>query len=620
MKKRNTVFQHPDLYVRLSAQMGVKMNGRYRNLSIRKKILLTILAFSLLLVGSTTAITVQISRNTLKNQLIYDRKMSIGWLQDRLDLETKDYVNQFYQFEVNKEIKSIIMNWCKNGKNLNYTSKLQLISAMNTVISMDSNINSIELFNLKTNQVLVAKRSGADMEEAQEKLKYWGKRDKTLQTNIMFKREGKEIMIAHQIYDFYENVPVALITMKIRPYEIQDILENIKTTEDESVMLFNDEGELIEADYSQSDSKIQTMNLTEITRKFQESQEQEFFYKDNFWFCRSVNRGKLVILFAVPVFVITNAMRQMLIAGLIIAGIAVIISITGSVLYSGILSKPIIALAEKMQTAMINNYSGKIPADRKDEIGILQNSFNLMMERNQRLIQQEYQSKIEKRKAQVRALQAQINPHFMHNTLQTIGGIALEKNVVKIYDMTTSLSDILRYSLNFTREMVCLREEIRYLQEYLNIQNERFDNRIEFEIQVKKELMEYVVPKLILQPILENSLEHGLINKAGTWNIKLMAMLTTSKDLLLQISDNGIGLSEERLAEIKQILEKDAANALKTSSHIGLGNVHSRIRLKYADSKYGVTIKSRPGEGTTVCVLTKAEKENKYDIGESGDY
>ncbi len=594
--------------------------GRYRNLSIRKKILLTILAFSLLLVGSTTAITVQISRNTLKSQLIYDRKMSIGWLQDRLALETKDYVNQFYNFEVNKEIKSIIMDWCKNGKSLNFTSKLQLISAMNTVISMDSNINSIELFNLKTDQVLVARRSGADMEESEEKLKFWEERDKALQTNIMFKREGKEIMIAHQIYDFYENVPVALITMKIRPYEIQDILENIKTTENESVMLFNDEGELIEADYSKSDSQIQTMDLAEITRKFQESKEQEFYYKDNFWFYRSVNGGKLVILFAVPGFVITNAMRQMLIAGLVIAGIAVIISIAGSVLYSGILSKPIIALAGKMQTAMINNYSEKVPADRKDEIGILQNSFNLMMERNQRLIKQEYQSKIEKREAQVRALQAQINPHFMNNTLQTIGGIALERNVSKIYDMTTSLSDIMRYSLNFTREMVCLREEIHYLQEYLNIQNERFDNRIEFEVQVKKELMEYVVPKLILQPILENSLEHGLINKAGMWNIQLKAMLTTTNDLLLQISDNGIGLSKERLAQIKEILEEDAGNALKTSSHIGLGNVHSRIRLKYADSKYGVTIESQSGEGTTVCVLTKAEKENKNDFGESCDY
>ncbi|SHO51507.1 sensor histidine kinase [Anaerocolumna xylanovorans] len=597
------------------------MKGIYYNSSIRKKILLVILVFSLLLVGSTTMITVLISRSTLKDQLIYNRKMSIGWLQDRLGLETKDYINQFYNFEVNKGIKNVIMDWCKTGKSLDYTSKLQLITAMNTVISMDSNINSIEIFNLKTNQVLVAKRSGADMQAAGDKLKFWKDREKSLQTNIVFKREGKEIMIAHQVYDFYENVPVALITIKIRPYEIQDILENIKTTEDESVMLFNDEQELIEADYSKSDSKIQTADLAKVIEKFAKGKEQEFYYKDNFWFYRSVNRGKLIILFAVPSFVITNAMRQMLIAGSIISGIAVIISIGGSVLFSGIFSKPIIALAEKMKTAMINNYSEEIPSDRKDEIGILQNSFNLMMERNQRLIKQEYQSKIEKREAQVRALQAQINPHFMHNTLQTIGGIALEKNVTKIYDMTTSLSDIMRYSLSFTREMVCIREEIRYLQEYLNIQNERFDNRIEFEVQVKKELMEYVVPKLILQPILENSLGHGLINKTGTWKIQLKAMLTEEDDLLLEISDNGIGLSQERLAQIREILRGDAGNALKTSSHIGLGNVHSRIRLKYPDTKYGVTIESQTGEGTTVRILTKAVKENrKYDIGESSDY
>lgn len=589
--------------------------NKLRNLSIRKKLLINILLFSLILVGLATGITSFISYNTMKEQLIYNRRMSIGWLQDRLSLVVKDYMNQFYNFEVDKEIKNDITRWCTISEDMDYTVKWKLISAMNTAISMDSNINSIELFNLNHNQVLVAKRSGAEVMNTEDRLDLWNEREITLQTNLVFQREEREIIISHQIYDFYGTTPIALAVIKIRPYEIQDILEDIKATEDESILIFNDENELIETDYSETDSQIKNIDFKEIIKKLEESNQQEIFYRGNFWFSRSVNGGKLNILFAVPIYTIVNALNYTLLAGGLIAVIAVIISIIGSILFSKIFSSPIINLSTKMRTVMINDYSDETPQERNDEIGALQDSFNVMIERNQKLITREYQSKIEKREAQIRALQAQINPHFMHNTLQVIGGMALKKNAPEIYTMTTSLSDIMRYSLNYSKEMVVLREEIRYLQAYLTIQNERFGNRIELNIKIKKELQEYLIPKLILQPILENSLEHGLTNKVGSWYIELCAILTAEGDLLLEIRDNGVGISKDRLEEINRMLSNDAENALKTSSHIGLCNVDSRIRLRYPGAKYGVTIKSSNGEGTTVQIRTKAIKENpKYEV------
>lgn len=579
-----------------------------KNLSIRKKLLIYLIIFSVTLVLTVTLIALSITYNTMREQLIYNRRMSIGWLHDRIDLEIKSYTNQFYEFEVNKEIKADINTWCTTGEEPDYIAKWRLISALNEAISMDSNINSIEIYNLAYGKVLLAQRSGASIVSTGDRLDKWQKRDPNLQTNIMFQKSEKEILVMHQIYRFEDNLPLALVIMRLRPFEIQDILENIKMAEDESILLFNDQNELIEAEYG-TNATFDSESLKGIIKQLEDSDSQEMLKDGNYWFYRSVNRDKLQILLTVPDHTILSALSETLMGGLLIALIAVIVSVIGSFLFSRTFTKPIINLSSQMRTLTLHDYTCVKPQSRQDEIGVLQDSFGIMVERNQKLIAQEYQSKIEKRNAQIRALQAQINPHFMYNTLQVIGGMALKKQAVEIYNITVALGDIMRYSLNFSREMVTIREEIQYLRSYLSIQNQRFNNRIAFNLDIPEDVMLCLIPKLILQPILENSFEYAFTEKAGNWEIELKGSITTSGDLLLIISDNGQGISPERLQEIQEKLSFDAERALNRGSHIGLGNVDSRIRLKFPGEGYGVTISSELNKGATIKILMKAVKE-----------
>lgn len=579
-----------------------------KNLSIRKKLLIYLIIFSVTLVLTVTLIALSITYNTMREQLIYNRRMSIGWLHDRIDLEIKSYTNQFYEFEVNKEIKADINTWCTTGEEPDYIAKWRLISALNEAISMDSNINSIEIYNLAYGKVLLAQRSGASIVSTGDRLDKWQKRDPNLQTNIMFQKSEKEILVMHQIYRFEDNLPLALVIMRLRPFEIQDILENIKMAEDESILLFNDQNELIEAEYG-TNATFDSESLKGIIKQLEDSDSQEMLKDGNYWFYRSVNRDKLQILLTVPDHTILSALSETLMGGLLIALIAVIVSVIGSFLFSRTFTKPIINLSSQMRTLTLHDYTCVKPQSRQDEIGVLQDSFGIMVERNQKLIAQEYQSKIEKRNAQIRALQAQINPHFMYNTLQVIGGMALKKQAVEIYNITVALGDIMRYSLNFSREMVTIREEIQYLRSYLSIQNQRFNNRIAFNLDIPEDVMLCLIPKLILQPILENSFEYAFTEKAGNWEIELKGSITTSGDLLLIISDNGQGISPERLQEIQEKLSYDAERALNRGSHIGLGNVDSRIRLKFPGEGYGVTISSELNKGATIKILMKAVKE-----------
>lgn len=583
---------------------------RFRNISIRKKILVSMLAFTLIPILLVSIVAITITYKTMRDQLIYDHRMSSGWLQDRLAVENSDMMDRFYEFEVDKDVKADILRWCTQDGSLDYSARWRIITVMNTVISMDSNINSIELFNMAENEVLIAERSGARVDESGERLTQWEQRGDALQSNQAFLRSGNEILACHQIHRFDDKQPIALVVFHLRPYHLEGILNEIKTVPEETILVFNDQNEVMVADYG-TDWNMDTGLVEGIRRELAEGDRKEASYDDQFWFYRSVSGGKMQILLTIPNQTIVDALFPTVASSIFVAIIAVLASVVCSVVYSKAISRPIRDLSEEMKTITLNEYSGSTLESREDEIGILQDSFNHMITRNKELIAQQYQAKLEKRNAQLRALQAQINPHFMYNTLQVIGGMALEKDAPEVYSVTLALSDILRYSLNFSKEMVCLEEEVEYLKSYVMIQNERFGGKVQLKLELEPDTRKCLIPKLILQPLAENSFEHGLLNKAGDWLLTVESHTTPEGDLLICIKDNGIGFDSERLAQIREKIELDTVKALNSGSHIGLANVHARIKLRSAKEGHGVSIDSSPETGTTVSVRMPALYEER---------
>lgn len=580
------------------------------NISIRKKVFLGIASISIIAICLVTFFAMRTIYSTMREQIIETRSMSIGWLKDRLDLSTKEFSENFYSFEVDSTFKSDLQAWCASGE-IGYEAKWRCITSMNSVINMNPNMNSIELFNLVNGQVLAARRSGAVMEDTGDRLGRWDARDPNLQTNVVFFRDGKEILVIHQMNRFEDNAALALMVIHLRPYEFEDILADLKASRNETIAVFNDAGELILADYGEKNPPTED-ECRAVGEELALSVDKKMQENGDFWFYRTAGAGKLQIVQSEPGTVIMDAMFKTLVIGILVAVLAILGAVLFAALISSIVSKPIVHLSEKMRKVTLNNYDAAGKSGRYDEIGLLQDSFETMMVRNQELVAKEYQSKIEKRNAQIRALQAQINPHFMYNTLQVIGGMALKKGAPEIYTVTVALGDILRYSLNFSKEMVPVREEIQYLQSYLKIQNERFSNRIHLFIDISDDLMNFQIPKLILQPILENCFEHGLSDKAGTWTIKISAGLNDDGDLFIAVSDNGVGITPDKLAHIREELARGAEKAIGSGQHIGLNNVNARIRLKYSGDQYGVSITSDENSGTTITILTKAVRGGEH--------
>lgn len=243
------------------------------------------------------------------------------------------------------------------------------------------------------------------------------------------------------------------------------------------------------------------------------------------------------------------------------------------------------------------------------EVSVLNDSLNTMIDKINELLEQVKTEQGRLRKAEFELLQSQINPHFLYNTLDTIVWLAEAGEQKKVVDMVGSLSDFFRTSLNQGKDMVSVKEELQHSRSYLEIQQVRYQDILQYEIQVPEPLFCYLIPKITIQPLVENALYHGIKNKRGIGKIIITGK--REKDyFVLIVEDNGAGMSRERLEAVREGMNKKS----QTEKDIyALYNVNERIRLNFGQ-KYGLSIDSVLGEGTTVQVMlpfTYQERENK---------
>ncbi|MFC5652966.1 sensor histidine kinase [Paenibacillus solisilvae] len=296
------------------------------------------------------------------------------------------------------------------------------------------------------------------------------------------------------------------------------------------------------------------------------------------------------------------------IATFLTIGIAMLISI----FFSFALTKPLRAMMRLMRRVQEGDFSVQFPVKRRDEIGQLGSQFNHMILRIDHLIQDIYLMQTKKKKAEMHALQSQINPHFMYNTLEAIRMSAELNDDMNTADMLSILGRLLRYSIGDLQEEVTLNKEIGHMRSFIDLLNYRYPDRFELFIDVPEELKHYSTIKLILQPIVENSIYHGMDDNKPKMRIAIAADQLKGF-VRIRVSDDGLGMNEETLDRLNGILNGSVQHQPDGQrGGIGLRNVNERIMLHYG-SAYGLKVSSIPGNGTVVTFLLPLEEEISYD-------
>ena len=261
------------------------------------------------------------------------------------------------------------------------------------------------------------------------------------------------------------------------------------------------------------------------------------------------------------------------------------------------ITQPITKLSEVTDQVAKGDLSVRSDVKSGAEVAVLSDSLNAMIDKINELLIQVKTEQVRLRKAEFELLQSQINPHFLYNTLDTIVWLAESGEQDKVVSMVGSLSDFFRTSLNQGKDIISMREELQHVRSYLEIQQVRYRDILEYEIDVDEEIYGAVIPKITIQPLVENALYHGIKNKRGVGKIKVSGKAEKDATFII-IEDNGIGMTKERLQQVRDGI----MNKVPTEKDIyGIYNVNERIRLNFGE-EYGLDIESTYNIGTKIMI------------------
>lgn len=280
-----------------------------------------------------------------------------------------------------------------------------------------------------------------------------------------------------------------------------------------------------------------------------------------------------------------------------------------SLLFAKGITKPLKRLTDEMKLVEEGRFDEIAPVDittvkQGDEIAQLERDFHLMVQKINSLIKDNYLKQIAVKESEFKALQAQINPHFLYNTLDSINWLAKINKQHQIATMVKALGNLLRNSISIKSEVISLGNEINILEDYITIQKCRYEERLDFSIDISQEYWQYMIPKLSIQPLVENSIKHGLEKILGVCKIRVWAE-SSENGLEIWVQDNGPGMDKDFLAKLNK------GEIKPRGSGIGIKNIDDRIKIIFG-REYGIKIDSILGQGTKVCIFIPYKRSEDF--------
>lgn len=322
-----------------------------------------------------------------------------------------------------------------------------------------------------------------------------------------------------------------------------------------------------------------------------------------------INENGWRILYAVPLALLTQELSSIKVFVAILILACLLLSLPFMMVLTSILTAPIRTLLSSMKRFQSGNFDERVDIKYRDEIGELSRGYNSMVANIKELVNDVYVLQLKEKEAELKALQSQINPHFLYNTLDTIFWEAEAAGQNKISEMIVNLSRLFRLSLNRGKSFTNVAKEKELLELYLSLQRMRFKDLLQYRIDIPDEIGGYVMLKVVLQPFVENALIHGIERKRGGGYVHVSGDLM-GDSLRFVIEDNGVGMDE---ATIRRILEVEPESDVNTAQETGgyaIENVNARLKHYYKDN-YQLNYESEPGQGTRVELVIPAIPDTK---------
>lgn len=434
---------------------------------------------------------------------------------------------------------------------------------------------------------------------------------------ISRERDGVDQQDTSQMVTLYHRIAskkekeeeLGICSISVSAKYFQDIMKNANITSEGLVYLMSENGRMITSSNSSILQKMQKKGIllnygAELfMEKRKEGQKEYYITRQN------VDGASWQMILIIPENEYEDQYRFLWLSAALMLGSMIAVIVLMSYLISGYYVGRLKKLNVEMTGLESGNLNANLPiTTEEDEIEEIYHNFNGMVQEVQRLMQEHYQLGKEVKMAEVRALQAQINPHFLYNTLDLINWISMDYGAEEIGTLTWNLARFYRLSLNHGKSLISIGEEVEHVEVYVNIENYHFDNAISLEVDVPEELKSYACLNIILQPFVENAIVHGIAEKPDIESCEIrICARREEQDIVFSVQDDGPGV------DVKE-MQKETQQDIRTAQHgYGVRNINFRLKLCFGE-KYGVTyLESEKGTHVEIKipVMTMAEAEEK---------
>lgn len=585
-----------------------KLLIKYLNMKLRTKFMLSYIIIILITVLMIISINFKVSETALKNNTSKFSQYLIEQLSVNLDSKTKDVEDfiflHFNNSGLNKHIR--INNNSTDTLEL-YKKRRSIDDFLYNMLNAKQYIKSVLIIDKYGEKYFREKNSTQpDMNEILYNIDI--DRIKNSWGTSQWERGGKDyVLVSRALFDSDNTSYLGLIIAAVDISYITKLYQNIDSIETGRIILLNKSNQVMLADDSIS---YKIANYLSKNNYFETIDKNGNFKYDNVDYISTLinpKSSKWKVLNVITVKELTKSSSVLKYWTMIACLIAFLIALAIAILLSNNITENIRLLTINIKKISEGNFNNRIQPRSHDEVGMLAEEFNLMSKKINTLIHTVYNEKLLKKNAEFKALQfefsalqAQINPHFLYNTLETINSMAKLKGEAEISEMVYLLGNLLRDSISTKSSIIKLSEEINYIRNYLEIQKYMYLDKINVIYDIDENLMQADVPKFILQPIVENAIVHGLEEKIGKGTI-IINCFQHDKTIVLEIIDNGIGISSDK---ILKILDEETQSEVNNNKHtkVGIKSVDKRIKILYGN-EYGIKISSKPGLGTTFEII-----------------
>ncbi|OPH50517.1 hypothetical protein BC351_07625 [Paenibacillus ferrarius] len=407
-----------------------------------------------------------------------------------------------------------------------------------------------------------------------------------------------------------------MLVIMLPKQALQKAIHNINLGPDGALYIVTSENKVIATTSLASSPEI-AKHVDKAIESWNGSKRSEQFLVDHSLYTikQSGNFHKWIVISEIPMDQLSESTRFITRTALLLLFLLMLLGLVGSLVIGYNLYRPLQRLKRHMRSIQQGNFSNSYSDYPKNELGELGMMLNNMAFRLNSLMEDLQQSEELKRRSEITVLQAQINPHFLYNTLNTISMFAMLKDYNKIRSMLHRLVSMLRYSMESYEQLVPLSGELNYITDYIAMLQLRYDSQIIVRTEIDEQLQGMLIPKLLLQPLIENSLFHGIFGKETDQGTIIVRTVSLTEDtVMIQIEDDGLGLEPDRLEQLRQHIKHG-----DRGKSIGMMNVSERVRLLFGEqSEFRLESKGQ-GEGTIVSILIPrhrlefAKEEHSHD-------